>query len=305
MSLFDPIRPRLNESARRGILAPRRLGSIIPKVIYQTYPSRSVPYSIRANIERLKALNPDWRHELLSDTDVCDFIAKEYGPAMLREVERIDPRYGAARIDLLRYLLIYARGGVYLDIKSDATAPLSEVLLTGDKFLLSRWQGCGERQYESWGLHGCLHTVGGAAYQQWHVAAVAGHPFLHAVIERILGNLDLYVPCIHGRGQQGVMALTGQIAYTLAIAPIVHDHPHRLVRSFDDLGLRYSIFDKADQHVAMFKSHHSQLHAPILRPSPSGWLRERLWSGLGKLEASLPGSGPVTGLDEASQQAGA
>lgn len=305
MAIFDSIRPRLNESPRRGILAPRPLGSIIPKVIYQTFPSRAVPPSIRANIERLKALNPDWRHELLADSDVLDFIAREYGTAMLRYVERIDPRYGAARMDLFRYLLIYARGGVYLDIKSDATAPLSEVLLTGDKFLLSRWQGCGEHQYESWGLHDALHTVGGAAYQQWHVAAVAGHPFLHAVIEQILHNIDLYVPCIHGTGREGTQALTGAIAYTMAIGPIVNDHPHRLVRSFDDLGLRYSIFDRADQHVAVFKTHHSQLDTPVVRPTPAGWLRETLWSALGKLEARLPGTVHGHDLDEASHQAGA
>lgn len=305
MTLLDHFRPRLNELSRQGVLAPRRLGSIIPKVIYQTYPSRSVPPSIRASIERVKALNPDWRHELLSDSDVRDFIAKEYGAGMLRQFERIDARYGAARMDLFRYLLIYAKGGVYLDVKSDATAPLSDVLLTGDKFLLSRWQGCGERQYDSWGLHDDLHTVGGAAYQQWHVAAVAGHPFLQAVIERILHNINVYVPCVHGEGRHGVISLTGAIAYTLAIAPIVNDHPHRLVRSFEDLGLRYSIFDKADQHVGVFKTHHSQLTEPILRPTPAGWVREMLWSSLGKLEGRMPGRGHAHDLDEASHQVGA
>lgn len=280
MRLIEFVRPRLNLHARPGILSERPLAANIPRVIYQTYPTPEVPSSIQANIDRIQALNPGWQHQLLTDEDVLSFISSEFGPVMRDYYLRIDPAYGAARMDLFRYLLIYARGGVYLDVKSTLTRPLDDVLLAGDRYLLSRWQGCGEDRHESWGMHEELASIGKAEFQQWHVIAAAGHPFLRAVIERVLYNIDHYVPSVHGVGKDGVLRLTGPIAYTQAIMRLIKYQPHRLVRSFTDLGLRYSIYEQEDRHVRIFKTHYSLLRTPVVALRSRQAAQDALWSCL-------------------------
>lgn len=277
MRLIELVRPRLNHHARRGMLGERQPAASISKVIYQTYPTRDVPASIQANIDHIQALNPGWRYQLFTDEEVLGFITSEFGPDMRDYYLRIDPAYGAARMDLFRYLLIYARGGVYLDVKSTLTRPLDEVLLSGDRYLLSRWQGCGEDRHESWGMHDELASIGKAEFQQWQVIAAAGHPFLRAVIENMLYNIDHYVPSVHGVGKDGVLRLTGPIAYTQAITPLIRSQPHRLVRSFTDLGLRYSIYDREDRHVRLFKTHYSQLRTPVVALGARQGAQHALW----------------------------
>ena len=125
----------------------------IPKVIYQTYTTKDLPLLLRENVARLKEINPDYHHELYDDTDIEWFIASRYGSDMLRTYRRINPRYGAARADLFRYLLIYKCGGVYLDIKSRTTRPLDEVLHPDDELLLSHWSNQPGEDYAGWGLH--------------------------------------------------------------------------------------------------------------------------------------------------------
>lgn len=284
MRLIEFIRPRLNHHARRGILVERQPAASISKVIYQTYPTRDVPASIQANIDHIQAINPGWRYQLFTDEEVLDFITSEFGPVMRDYYLRIDPTYGAARMDLFRYLLIYARGGVYLDVKSTLTRPLDEVLLSGDRYLLSRWQGCGEDRHESWGLHDELAAIGRAELQQWQVIAAAGHPFLRAVIENVLYNIDHYVPSVHGVGKDGVLRLTGPITYTQAITSLIRSQPHRLVRSFTDLGLRYSIYDQEDRHVRIFKTHYSLLRSPVVALSARQAAQDALWSFLRRLK---------------------
>lgn len=73
-------------------------------------------------------MNPGWEHRLYDDADIEAFIRESYGDEILAYYHRIDRRYGAARADLFRYLLLYRLGGVYLDIKSTTVRPLDEVL---------------------------------------------------------------------------------------------------------------------------------------------------------------------------------
>jgi len=84
------------------------------------------------NISAIKNLNPGWEHRLYDDKECSDFIKEHYGTDMQNLYKRINPSYGPARADLFRYLLIYKIGGVYLDMKSTTTKPLSEVLRPDD-----------------------------------------------------------------------------------------------------------------------------------------------------------------------------
>jgi hypothetical protein len=223
--------------------------SHIPKIIHQTYSSPEIPEFARHNVESLRQLNPGWVYQYWSDKNRHDFIYQYYGWDILQQYLRINPRYGAARADLFRYLLIYQLGGVYLDIKSGCKVPFDEIIRPDDQYLLAHWENGPGEPFQGWGLHPVIcKDLPRGEYQQWHIIAAPGHPFLEHVINSALDNLVKYIPQVHGTGMYPVLAMTGPIAYTLAIASIQSFHSYRLFDSHD-AGLKYSIMGWRPRHA--------------------------------------------------------
>jgi hypothetical protein len=262
-------------------------GAVIPPIIHQIYlrgssgreraddPVSLLPDVLRRNVGELKALNGGWEHRLYDDEAAETFIRDHYGRAMLRLFHAIDPAYGAARADLLRYLIVYRLGGVYLDLKSRFRVPIDQVIdRATDRFVVAQWSNGPGEQYEGWGLHADVAQVDGGEYQQWHVIAAPGSLLLRAVLERVCSNILRYRPWRDGVGWLAVLRLTGPIAYTFAIHPLLDTCPHRRVRREAELGLEYSILpDRA--HYSLFKGHYRQSRRPLVRHAgPVGWASE-------------------------------
>jgi len=235
-------------------------GASIPKILHQTFPSRDLPIAFRENVDRLRALHPNWDYCFYDDDDIVQYILAHYGAEMLAYFTRIDPGYGAARADLFRYLLMYREGGVYLDIKSAVRGPLDEVLRADDQYVLSYWRGS---QFSGWGDYSELRKYGGREFQQWHIICVPGHPFLRSVLATVLQNIERYTPLMWGVGRKGVMRVTGPVAYTRAIGSIRSQYPHRLVDGQDELNLEYTTLPEVD-HRDLVKSHYTVLREPVV-----------------------------------------
>src|SRR5436190_15289766 len=121
-------------------LAHFEMGTEIPKLIHQTYPDKNkLTPELHENIRNICQMNPNWIYQLYDDKDIETTILRYYNQEILNIYYRINPIYGAARADFFRYLLIYALGGVYLDIKSTTTQPLDENILSDDRFIISHW----------------------------------------------------------------------------------------------------------------------------------------------------------------------
>jgi mannosyltransferase OCH1-like enzyme len=281
MSLKALLIPTMNLPTARQLVPAMPAGDAVPRIIHQTFYERTLPPQLQANVDSLRALNPDWEYRFYDDADIAAFIRENYPAAVWESFERIDPRYGAARADLFRYLLLYKVGGVYLDIKSAATRPLDTVIRPDDRFLLSKWNREHE-EYAVWGKHYEIRHLPGGEYQQWHIVCAPGHPFLKAVIETVLSNIDLYDPYLHETGKHGVLRLTGPVPYTLAIHRIAAQHPYREADSRDELGFVYNVYQN-QSHQNVFKSHYSQQTAPIVRQG----FRKRQLSRLYKLAQQL------------------
>lgn len=265
MSIIKYFLPQLNIKSKSNILISIDQGNLIPRILHQTFYSKNhLPKKIKENIDKIKKMNPDWEYIIYDDSDIIDFIRENYGLCMLNYFNRINPKYGAARADLFRYLLIYKCGGVYLDIKSTIDKPLSNVLNPDDRYLLSNWRDKKINKYAEWGFSPEVANIANGEFQQWHVIAAPGHPFLKAVIENVLRNIDKYNPGLHGVGKPAVLRVTGPIAYTLAIAPLLHLYKHRFASSKSEIGLEYSIFNKINDHNSIFKSHYSDLNEPVI-----------------------------------------
>ena len=241
----------------------------IPKIIHQTYSTKLLPEAFKNNQASLKRQNPDWEYKFYDDADVSNFIGEHYGPTISNIYNKINPTYGAAKADLFRYLLIYKTGGVYLDIKSACKQPLNDLVRQNDKYLLSHWNMNGPGEiYEGYGFWPELSSIPGGEFQQWHIIAVAGHPFLKAVIEIVLANISRYNPWSYGVGREGVIRTTGPVAYTQAIYPILDSFEHRLLSHADSATLQYSVLDKLD-HTKYFKKHYLYQTDEII--ASAGW----------------------------------
>ena len=230
----------------------------IPKNIYQTYSSwEKTKPEWKYNIEKIIELNPDWTHHFYNDADIEDFIFHEYGKEILALYRKINPNIGPARADLFRYLLIYKKGGVYLDIKSVITQPLSSVLLPEDHFILSHWSQVPNHEKE-------LARFPLGEYIQWAIIASPGHPYLKAIIDRVLGNLLVYNPWLHGIGKRAALRIPRPFAYTIAIDSVKDRYPHRYVRQMEDIGIHYSLYTLGNAtenimaHEQSFPNHYSQ-----------------------------------------------
>jgi hypothetical protein len=260
-------------------------GAAIPRIIHQTHADarESLPFILEENVRRIKELNPGWEHRLYDDEDITEFIESTYGSRVLDYYQRLNVKYGAARADLFRYLLLYRHGGVYLDIKASLEKPLDNVLLPDDVYLLSRWRNRKGEEFEGWGIHNRLRHFGRQEFQQWHIIAAPGHAFLRAVIERVLHNIDSYSPAFDDTGRNGVLGLTGPIAYTLAITPLLNQYRHRLVGSHDELGLVYSVFSSAvwEAHKSVFKYHYTDLTEPVVKVDG---IKKLLWQLIGPIQ---------------------
>jgi hypothetical protein len=251
---------KLNRSPADDRIPRLIQGDSIPKIIHQTFPTKNLPAEIQANVESIRKRNPDYEWTLYDDEKIVEFIGSRYDQRVLDLYLKISPSYGAARADLFRYLCVYQLGGVYLDIKSTTTRPLSSVLRADDRFILAQWSAHrADGRYAAWGRHKGVEHITGGEFQQWHIISVSGHPFLRAVINGVLSNIGRYNPFVHGSGRYAVVNTTGPVAYTLAIFPILNQHPYRQVEIEEEMGLKYNFFpDEAGaSHHGLFQNHYS------------------------------------------------
>jgi hypothetical protein len=239
----------------------------IPPLLHQTFRTRDLNPELATSVQTMRRNNPDWDYRFYDDADVRAFILNTYGDEFLDYFQALNPKYAAARADLFRYLLMYREGGVYLDIKSHAAMPLSEVIQPSDRFLISQWRNDRDGGFAMWGFHSELKGVEGGEFQQWFIATAPGHPFLKATIERVLHNIRRYHPLTHSVGKPAVLRTTGPIAYTRAIAPLLPLHPHRMVDSDRDLGFQYSIYPRQD-HEAALGAHYSEIAEALVGDDP-------------------------------------
>jgi len=203
----------------------------IPKKIFQTISDKSkIAPVFQKNIDKLKSQNPDWEYSLFDDSDIEKYVKDHYGGEYFDCYNMINPKYGAARADFFRYLLMYREGGVYLDIKSGAEFPLKHIIQPDDEYILSYWTFPNQ-------FHILNNNTG--EYQQWHIICRPGHPFLSAVIKSVMENIKTY-RISDGVGKLGVLKVTGPIVYTESIMPIVDKCIYRLIDDNIAIGLVYN-----------------------------------------------------------------
>jgi mannosyltransferase OCH1-like enzyme len=142
---------------------------MIPKIIHQTWKTSQVPKKWSPFVDKVKAFNPDWHYILWTDDDNDQFVKKEY-PDFYNVFRGFSK--GIMRADVIRYLIMYKIGGVYLDLDYEVLHPFD----FGDNTLvlpLNRSVEFGDQQNE---LGNCFF------------ASAPGHQFWKDVINDLTEN---------------------------------------------------------------------------------------------------------------------
>jgi len=110
----------------------------IPKVIYQTWRTKTLPTNMRKCVEKLKDENPNYKYYLYDDNECREFIKQNFSDDVVNAFDKLKP--GAYKADLWRYCILYINGGIYLDIKYQSVNGFSFNYLNPNKeyFVLER-----------------------------------------------------------------------------------------------------------------------------------------------------------------------
>ena len=215
---------------------------------------------------KLRELNPEWSYRVFNDQEMDEYLVTHLGNDFKRLIRKLDPLYRVVLADVFRYLVIYEEGGVYLDIKSTVSRPLNDILRASDTFVLSQWPNRMGEAAQGAGVYPELARVAGGEFQQWFVIAEKNHPFLRRILDQVIDNMNCYSAPWFRVGRIGVLRVSGPIAYTLAMAPVLHKYPARFMHSAKE-GLIYSLYQTPSrphsQAHALDPNHYSKLEKPL------------------------------------------
>jgi inositol phosphorylceramide mannosyltransferase catalytic subunit len=239
---------------------------LVPKKLFQTAKSfDSLHEDFKRSIAKLREMNPDWAYKFFDDAEMKDYIRHNLSSEEWHDLEHVNPKYGVVLADLFRYILIYNEGGIYLDVKSTARQPLSSAIDPDVRYVISQWPNKLGQRFPGYGLHPELANIPGGEFQQWNIIAEPGHAFLKAVIKQVLHNIRTYTPGQFGTDAYGVLRVSGPIAYTKAISPLLDHYPHNVI-NLDECGIQYSIYEgigPGHSHTKL-PGHYSTINEPII-----------------------------------------
>jgi len=154
---------------------------MIPKAIYQTWKTRDLPLAAKVLNDKMKELNPSYKHTIFIDEEIDSFVRDNFSKQVFEIYDSLQLR--VARADLWRYMFLYKNGGIYLDIDSSINRSLDDLLVESDKAVITREKNPG-------------------LFVQWCLMFEANHPILEAVIKKALENVYL-------KNSNNVVELTG------------------------------------------------------------------------------------------------
>lgn len=203
---------------------PRR----IPNVVYQTWREPRLQRTHAQRIARFRQLNPDYSFRLYDDAAMAAYMRTHFGNhpicAVFDQIQIM-----AAKADIWRYCVLYREGGVYCDIDSALSIPVSSILETNPSEAIAFEANpcCDQMEPGAYAdSHQFLRCPSSAAQSllqfpdhavlNWFLCFEAGHPLLAEVIEVIVKNFEFYRTKAFHSGWKAVIHATGPLALTQA-----------------------------------------------------------------------------------------
>jgi inositol phosphorylceramide mannosyltransferase catalytic subunit len=150
-------------------LEARHTTALIPKTIWQTYKTKSLPKEASILQETWTAKNPGYAYFLWDDADIASYIHKKWD--LDTEQFFLALPLGVMKADLWRYLILTTDGGVYSDVDSECCSPADT------------W-GANIKKRSSHAL--LIGLENDTHFCQWTLAATPHHPAMKHVCKFIV-----------------------------------------------------------------------------------------------------------------------
>ncbi|KAJ6438271.1 glycosyltransferase family 32 protein [Purpureocillium lavendulum] len=115
-----------SSSSSAAVTTTTTTTTTIPRIMHQIALGSANVSKHAAAMASCRAMHPTWEHKLWTDANASDFIADNY-PWVLPHYTRYPQQI--QRANVLRYALLHAMGGVYLDLDVACLAPLDDTPL--------------------------------------------------------------------------------------------------------------------------------------------------------------------------------
>jgi len=207
---------------------------VVPRIVHICWKNTWVSSRVYDEIlfQNL-ARSQGFDHRFYTNATIMKFLRVHFPPVVLETYLMINPEYGACMSDFFRYCVLYVYGGVYLDIKSQILAPLSELWKKQlvqprprDVLCVSYWPGSIQDKIQAVELE---HKHG--EIMNWVLVCSKGHPFMKVIIDKMVANIQQWHKYKYLYGEKiNVLRLTGPIFLTRVILQELKD-PQQPTRS--------------------------------------------------------------------------
>ena len=121
---------------------------MISKTIYQTWSTQQLPNKLEKLHDKMRKKNPNFEHVIYTDEQMNDYMNSNVD----KEIKNIywKMNHIVAKADLWRYSILYNKGGVYLDIDSQISGSLSDLINDDDNAIIT--PEIHENLFIQWGL---------------------------------------------------------------------------------------------------------------------------------------------------------
>ena len=238
----------------------------IPKLIWRTAADDSWRTNCRSAFDLTTKTNPDWEQRVFTNANMLNYIRTTFSsmPEIVQAAEQI--QLGVLLADLWRLLVIYDKGGLYLDIKCPAVKPVEQAIsLATGKAYVCNW--------DVWTPHAHLFEKGELV--NWFLIAPPKNPAIWAAVCRVVTNLQLlrmhedheFMTLGEHNGplqKNRVLCTTGPIAFTSAVLTV--PHAIQLVPPNLNGALRYTC-PAAWETLSLRPDHYSKYTGRFLKPA--------------------------------------
>jgi len=194
----------------------------IPKVIYQTWKTKNLHPNVQKVRDNIQRLNPSYEMKLFDDAEMDSFIKENYSDEIYECYNNL--LMGAAKADFWRYCVLYINGGIYLDIDSNITGSLDDLIVGDESCIITREKNPG-------------------IFNNWILIYEKRHPVLLNTILNCVYNI-IY------KTTNDILCLTGPVALTNAINhSLTHIYDRTKILYYESDGDLNAVLNKPNSRI--------------------------------------------------------
>ena len=108
---------------------------MIPKTIYQTWKTQNLPDKLEKLHSSMRKKNPEYKHIIYTDEQMDDYMHANAEKEIYKIYLKLN--HIVAKADIWRYTILLNNGGIYLDIDSEITGSLENLISPSDRAIIT------------------------------------------------------------------------------------------------------------------------------------------------------------------------